>query len=280
MLKHLKSPATSTQIRHLDRLWIYVIAFVIVLFLLGPIFIIIPMSFSDSRFLEFPPRALSLKWYEEYISNPQWRRATMVSIQVAIMTTLLATPIGTAAAYAVRHFVPKSKVIVFGFIVAPMFVPLILLGIGLFFLFARLGVINTLPALAAAHTLLAVPVVMVLVAAGLSTYDLTQEAAARSLGASRFQAFRKVTLPQIRLSVISGALFAFLTSFDEVIVAMFISTGPQSTLTRRMFLQLRDQIDPTIAAICTILIVITVAIVLTTQSLQWRAQSGGRKPEQ
>ena len=147
----------------------------------------------------------------------------------------------------------------------PMIVPIILIGVGAFFLYAKLGLLNTITGLVLAHTILAIPFVLIIMTAGFRTYDMNQELVARSLGASRFVAFVTVTLPQIKFSAISGALLAFLTSFDEVVIALFISGGERATITRRMFNALRDQVDPTIAAISTCLISVSILAVIIFQ---------------
>jgi putative spermidine/putrescine transport system permease protein len=149
----------------------------------------------------------------------------------------------------------------------PLIVPVILIGIGAFFLYAWLGINNTIGGLVLAHTVLAIPLVSITVLSGLKTYDMNQELVARSLGASRARAFLAITMPQIRFSIVSGALFAFNTSFDEAVVSFFISGGETSTLTRRMFSALRDQIDPTIAAISTCLVALSVLLIAMAQML-------------
>jgi putative spermidine/putrescine transport system permease protein len=144
-------------------------------------------------------------------------------------------------------------------------IPVILIAIGSFYIYVQIGLVNTMFGLVVAHTILALPLVIIVVTSAFKSYDMGQEQAARSLGASRFIAFMTVTLPQIRFSVITAALLAFLTSFDEVIIAMFVSGGDNSTLTKNMFNALRDQIDPTIASISTIMIVISSSLVIVTQ---------------
>jgi putative spermidine/putrescine transport system permease protein len=144
-------------------------------------------------------------------------------------------------------------------------VPLILVAIGAFYVYVQLGILYTLAGLVLAHSMLALPLIVIVTMAALQGYDMNQELAARSLGAPRWRAFLTITLPQIRFAVITSALLAFLTSFDEVVVAMFISGGDNSTLTRNMFNALRDQIDPTIASISTVLIVITTALMALAQ---------------
>ena len=177
-----------------------------------------------------------------------------MSVKVAVLTTIVATPVGTAAAYGLHVGGFRLSGVLRLLVLAPLLVPVILTAIGIFYLYARLGLNNTLVGLVLAHTMLALPFVVLSVAAGLRSYDMAQERVARSLGAHWFRAFRSVTLPQIRLPVLSGALLAFIASFDEVIVAFFISGGEMATLPRKMFSALRDQIEPTIAAISTILV--------------------------
>jgi putative spermidine/putrescine transport system permease protein len=150
-------------------------------------------------------------------------------------------------------------------LLTPMVVPVILIGIGVFYAYVKLKLVNTLLGLVLAHCMLAIPVVMLVVGSALKSYDMDQERVARSLGASPLYAFWSVTLPQIKFSVVSGAVLAFLTSFDEIIVAMFVSGGDNSTLTRNMFNALRDQVDPTIAAISTIIVLITSVLLILTQ---------------
>jgi len=250
--------ASDTQVTHLRRLWLYVVGGLVMAFLIAPSLIVIPMSFSASEYLEFPPREWGFRWYENYFFSIEWRDATFVSLRVAFMTLLLATPIGTAAAYGLHVAGFRLAGAIRTLLLMPLMAPLILVAIGCFYLYARLGLNYTITGLVLAHTVLAIPFVMVTVTSGLRTYDMNQEMVARSLGASRLRAFLTITLPQIRFSVVAGALFAFIVSLDEIIVALFISGGENATLTRRMFNALRDQIDPTIAAISTCLIAVSV----------------------
>ncbi len=257
--------ASETQVTHRDRLWLYVLGALVMFFLIAPSLIVIPMSFSDSVYLEFPPRVWSVRWYENYFFSVEWRDATVVSLKVASLTMLLATPLGTAAAYGLQVSRFRLTGLIQIVLLMPLMVPIILVGIGVFYLYAKAGLNYTITGLVLAHSVLAIPFVLVTVMSGLQTYDFNQELAARSLGASRVRAFLTVTLPQIRFSIIAGALFAFITSLDEVIVALFVSGGENATLTRRMFNALRDQIDPTIAAISTCLIVVSVTLLLLAQ---------------
>ncbi|MCA0452101.1 MAG: ABC transporter permease, partial [Proteobacteria bacterium] len=191
--------------------------------------------------------------------------ATATSFKAGVLTMLLATTIGVAAAYGLHSSRTRWSGLIQGLLLTPIVVPVILVGIGVFYVYARLGLVNTLIGIVMAHSMLAVPLVVMIVTSALKSYDANQELVARSLGASRPKAFFLVTLPQIRFSVVTSAVLSFLTSFDEVIVALFVSGGANSTLTRNMFASLRDQIDPTIAAISTLVIVLTSALLLISQ---------------
>jgi putative spermidine/putrescine transport system permease protein len=241
---------------------------VVLVFLIFPTLVVIPMSFSDSSSLEFPPSAWSLRWYRAYFSSSEWMAATLVSARVALLTTLFATILGTAAAYGLHFSRARWAAWARAVLAVPLIMPVILIGIGVFFLYTRLGLVNTTLGLALAHGALAMPFVVVTVSAGLQVFDVSQEMVARSLGASRARAFFTITLPQISFSVLCGSLFALITSLDEVIIAMFVSGGEKATLTRRMFNSLRDAIDPTIAAISTCLILVAICAAVLVQHLQ------------
>lgn len=268
----LNSPASDTQITHKERLWLYLFAGAAMVFLIAPTLIVIPMSFSSSRYLEFPPPGWSLRWYLHYFQSPEWMQATFTSLKAAFFTMLLATTVGVMAAYGLFMSRMRMAKLIYLMLIAPMIVPVILLAVGAFYVYVKLHLLNTILGLVLAHSVLAIPLVLIVVSAGLKGYDVNQEMAARNLGASRLGAFMRVTLPQIRFSVMTAALLAFLTSFDEVVMALFISGGDNSTLTRDMFNSLRDQIDPTITSISTILILISTSLLVAAQLL------GKRRP--
>ena len=270
----LSRPASDTQITHARRLWLYLLCALICIFLMAPSLIVIPMSFSGTKFLRFPPESWSLQWYAAYFGSIEWREATAISFKAAVLTTLLATPAGTMAAYGIHVSRTRFAALLQVVMTMPLMIPVILIGIGVFFLYARIGLNNTLTGLVLAHTILAIPFVVVTVSAGLKSFDMNQEMVARSLGASRARAFFTVTLPQIRFSVLSGALFAFITSLDEVVIAIFVARGDSSTLTRRMFAFLRDQVDPTIAAISSLLIGVSVVLLIVYVILEQRSSRG------
>ncbi|GLR51078.1 ABC transporter permease [Shinella yambaruensis] len=261
----LNTPATSTQVTHGQRLWLYATVALVMTFLVIPCILVIPMSFSDSQYLEFPPRSLSLRWYEAFFTSPEWIQSAVVSLKVAGLTTVLATVLGTLASYGLYKATSLFTPITRGLLMLPMMIPLIFVAIGVFFVYARFGLNNTITGLVLAHTTLAIPFVMIAVGNGLKSFDPNLERAARSLGASPVTAFLTVTLPQIRISVFSGMLFAFVTSFDEVVVSLFVSSGANSTLTKRMFANIRDQVDPTVAAISSMLVALSIVVLIAAQ---------------
>ena len=261
----LDKAASETQITHRSRLWLYVIAALVLAYLLVPTLIVIPMSFSASQYLEFPPRAWSLRWYDAYFSSVSWMQATKTSFKAGLLTSFIATSLGTAAAYGLHGSRFGAAGLVQLVLLAPIIIPVILVGIAVFYAYVQIRLVNSLIGIVLAHTILAIPIVVMIVTSALKSFDMNQERVARSLGASRPKAFLLVTMPQIRFSLLTSAVLSFLTSFDEVIIAMFVSGGENSTLTRNMFNALRDQIDPTIAAISTIMIVVTSLLLALSQ---------------
>ena len=262
----LNNTVSETQIKLKDRIWLYFIALIILFLLVVPSLIVIPMSFSESQYLEFPPKNYSTRWYENYFFSIDWLQATWTSVKVGVLTIFLATPLGIMAAYGLVNSNARLRSILFPIMISPMMVPVILVAIGLFYFYVQFGMVNSILGLVLGHSLIAMPLVLIIVLSALNNYDMNQEKVARSLGASRLRAFFEITLPQIKFSIISASLISFLTSFDEVIISLFVSGGDNSTITRSMFLALRDQIDPTIAAISTILIIISSVFLILTQT--------------
>lgn len=235
-------------------------------FLMLPLLVIVPISFSSARFLSFPPPGFSLRWYQEFFGNPAWMQATKVSLTVAVLTMLIATPLGVAAAYAIANARSRIMRAIHLMLLLPLILPIIILAIGVFFVYAKVGLVATIPGLVLANVMLGLPYVVISVAAGLQSFDATQEMVARSLGMNRLRSFFVVTLPQIKPSVIAGGIFAFISAMDETIVALFISGGQYQPLTKRMFTALRDEIDPTIAAISTLMTAVSFMLVLIATS--------------
>ena len=279
-LSFLNKNVSDTQIKLKNRIWLYLVSFIILFLLIVPSLVVIPMSFSAGQYLEFPPKEWSLRWYENYFFSwkvengfNDWMSATWTSVKVAILTVIMAIPIGTMAAYGLVNGSSRLSKVLFPIFISPMMVPIILVAIGLFYFFVQFKLLNTVTGLVLGHSLVAMPLVLIIVSAGLKNYDMNQEKVARSLGATRFRAFREITLPQIKFSIISASLIAFLTSFDEIIISLFVAGGDNSTITRSMFLSLRDQIDPTIAAISTILIIVSSGLLILVQLLGSKEKS-------
>ncbi|MFT4268720.1 MAG: ABC transporter permease [Xenophilus sp.] len=264
------------------RLWLYLLAAAVVLFLVLPVLIVMPMSFSDSRMLDFPPRGWSLRWYQRFFSAAEWYGSLWVSLRVALCTVLVAVPLGVAAAYGIHQGASRALRRVQLLLMLPLMMPHIILAVGIFYAFSRLAWLGSFGGLVLAHAMLALPFVVVTVLAGLRGFDMSQEQVARSLGCTRLRAFLSVTLPQIRTSVLSGALFAFVTSLDEVIVSLFVSGGDNTTVTKVMFGSLRDEIDPTISTVSTLLVLGSCAIaalgMVPALRSRRRRQAAGRHP--
>jgi putative spermidine/putrescine transport system permease protein len=229
--------------------------------LLLPLLIIVPISFSSARYLQFPPPGWSLQWYRRYLDDPSWIEATFVSLRVATGATMLSLVLGTALAYSVVRGRYRGRVLVERLGSGPMIVPHIIIAIAIYGLFARLRLTGNEAGLILAHTVLAIPFVLAVMSAALRTVDPVLEQAAMSLGVGRIGAIVRVTLPLIRPGIVSAAVLAFLSSFDEVVVALFLS-GTTKTLPKQMFDNIQNEIDPTVAAISVLQIALVVVALL------------------
>ena len=244
----------------------------ILLFLILPLFVVIPISFSSANFLQFPPPGFSLKWYRHFFGSYIWMTAVFNSFKIALMSSFLASLLGVGAAMVLTRYRFRRKNLLFSFLISPMIIPVIIFAIGSFLTFSRLHLIGNYLTIVLAHTVISVPIVLITISASLQVFDRDLEYAALSLGASPFKTFFMVTFPLIKPGVISGALFAFITSFDEVVISFFLSTYRCITLPRLMWSSLREQIDPTIAAASSLLILTAVFLLLTVAILSKRAQ--------
>lgn len=246
-------------------------------FLLLPIILIIPISFSSGSFLNYPLPGLSLKWYAEALRPYPWLSSFRNSLVIALATTVLATALGTLAAVGLQQLQFRLKPLVLGLLISPMVVPLVITALALYFFFASIELLGTFTGMILAHTVLATPFVVITVTATLSRFDPNLIRAAQSLGASPVTAFFKVMLPIIMPGVASGAIFAFITSFDEIVVALFIASPAQFTLPRQLFTGLRDQLDPSIVAVAVMLILLSTLLLIAIEVLRARAErlSGG-----
>jgi len=258
----------------LVSLLLYLAVAVILAWLIIPILIIVPMSFSGARFLSFPPPSWSLRWYEAYLGSSAWMQATRVSFIIAVTSSILATILGTSAAYALNMTSSRLIRSLQMLLLLPLVVPIVITAVGIFLVYAQIGLLASQSGLILANIMLGLPYVVISVLVGLRKFDPAQEMVSRSLGMNHWRTFFYVTLPQIRPSIISGMLFAFISAIDETIVALFISGGQYQTLTKRMFTSLRDEIDPTIAAISSLLTAISF---ITVMLLALNARSSTRK---
>jgi putative spermidine/putrescine transport system permease protein len=239
----------------------YALAGAALVFLMLPIVIVFPISFSSAQSLQFPPPGWSLRWYEAYLNDPVWIDATVRSFRIAGATTILATVLGTLLAFSLVRGTYPGKALVAQVAAAPLIVPTIIYAVAVYALFSRWRVIGSWEAIVLGHTVHALPFVVLIVAAALRTFDPAQEQAAMGLGASRFAAIRRVTLPQIRPAIISAAFLAFITSFDELVIAMFLG-GSRVTLPKKMFDNIQLEIEPTVAVVSVLQIVLVTAVLI------------------
>jgi len=257
--------------RNLGRLMLGIAGGLIIAYLCLPSLFVIPVSLTSGQFIDFPPQGLSLRWYHTYLGSPVWVSATIRSFIVAIGTGILATLLGTAGAFVLVRQPLPGRAAILSLILAPLVLPRIILAVGLFYLYARIGLIGTVLGLVLGHTVLAVPYVVITVMAVLRTYDERLDHAALTLGASRWSTLRYITLPQIRGGIIAGFLFASITSFDELTIALFVSGGSSATLPRQMWNDLLLQVNPTLAAVSTVILVFVTVFILAAETLRRRA---------
>lgn len=250
------------------RLMPSLIVALILLFLALPIFVVFVLSFSSAAYLTFPPPALSFRWYKSYFDDSNWLEATWLSLWVAAAVVALSTALGTLAAIGIVRLPRPMRIVTTALVLSPLVVPGIVVAIGVYYAFSHYGLVGSPIGLVLAHTCLAVPFVVTSVSASLAGIDPRLEHAALSLGATPTATFWQVTLPLIRPGVLVGALFAFITSFDEVIVALFLSGSGAVTLPRRMWDDLRFQLNPTIAAVSTLTIILTGLLLATAHLMR------------
>lgn len=241
-------------------MWLRGYVCLILFIIVAPILVVIPLSFSSQIVFTFPPPGYSMKWYDAFFNNSQWMDGLWNSVTTAVLTAVVATTIGTMAALAVQRLEFPGKKVFANLIVAPMIIPVIVVGIAMYHTFSVYKLTNTIPGLVLAHSILALPIVFVTISASLRGVDRNLELAALSLGSTPIGVFFKITLPLIRSAVIASALFAFITSLDEVVVSIFIAGAKTKTLPIVMWENMRTQVDPTIAAASTLLIVGTIVL--------------------
>lgn len=266
----LTAKRARVGLHHVAYVWSAVVLF----FLIMPLLIVVPISLSSSPYLQFPPPGWSLRWYHAYFSDYVWISSTIRSLKIAGTTTLIATALGTMLAFSVVRGTYPGKAWVLQLSTVPLIVPSIIYSVAVYSLFAKLHLIGDWRGIVLAHTALSIPYVTLIISAALRTFDANLELAAMGLGASRLHAVWRVTLPALRPSVVSAMFLAFIGSFDELVVAMFLG-GSQMTLPKKMFDNIVNEIDPTIAAVS----VLQILLVVAALAAAYKFGAGTREPQ-
>lgn len=257
-----------------ERVWhgmFLVLCGAVFLFLVAPILAIVPLSFNSEPWFSYPLAGFSLRWYHDFFTSERWQSALLNSVMIGAATTVLATVLGTLSALGLSRGRLPFRGLIMGLLISPMIVPVVITSVAMYFFYALANLASTYLGIILAHTALATPFVVITVTATLTGFDHTLTRAAASLGASPALAFRKITLPLILPGVISGALFAFVTSWDEVVVVLFLAGPEQRTLPLQMFDGIREEINPTITAVATLLLVLSIILLISVELLRRRS---------
>jgi len=248
---------TSAQTPKLSLgLWIFTAG--VLFFLFTPVLIALPLSFNPDPFFSYPIRGISLRWYENFLFTDMWRSALKNSAIVGFGTVGVSVPVGILAAIGLSRLGPKVRALGTAFILAPMIVPVVITALGMYFFFSKVGLTNSLFGLILGHSVLATPFVVLIMSATLAGYDHSLTRASASLGARPLRTFLQVTAPILMPGIASSAIFAFVTSFDEVVMVVFLAGVDQSTLTREMWKGIREDINPTILAVAMFMVLVSV----------------------
>ena len=274
--------ALQPYVRLPGRMWHYgfrTYCGMVFIFLIAPLIVIVPLSFNVEPYFTFTPAmmsldpdAFSLRWYQDIIDNEQWLQSAKNSIIIATAATLIATTLGTLAALGLSQPYMPYRSIAMAVLISPMIVPVIISAAGMFFFYSKIGLAQTMPGLILAHAALGTPFVVITVTATLIGFDHSLTRAAASLGATPVTTFFKVIMPLVTPGMISGALFAFITSFDEVVVVFFLAGFEQRTIPRQMWAGIREQISPTILAVATLMVFFSIILLITLEMLRRRSE--------
>ncbi len=256
-----------------EQVVLWLVAVPVIVFLVAPVMIVIVVSFSGSEYLQFPPPSLSLQWHQRFWGGTGWRAATMVSLELAGLATVLATACGVTAAIALTRGRFPGRGAVYGLLLSPMIIPTIITAIGYFFLARKLKLVGSVPGMAVGEALLSLPIVVIIVTATLQGFDRRLEHAALNLGAGPWYTFRRVTLPLIAPGVVSASLFAFLAAFDDLLIPLFLGGIRAQTLTVRIWSGLQVELDTTIAAVSAFFVAVTTAVLSVSALLTRRRAS-------
>ena len=272
-----KLPSYTTTGEYIWHYCYLIICGLIFLFLIFPILVIVPLSFNAIPYFSFTdkmialdPEGYSVRWYIEFLNSLNWQGAIKNSFIIAFFSTIISTFLGTLAALGLSRPNFPFKTTIMGILISPMVVPLIISAVGMFFFYSRIGLQGTFVGVILAHAALATPFVVITVTATLVGFDRSLTRSAATLGASPTRTFFKITVPLIAPGVISGGLFAFITSFDEVVVILFVGSYSQRTIPWQMFSGIREQISPTILAVATILTTLSILMLTATELLRRR----------
>lgn len=267
----MRTTGPGSWVGRIGRVSFRTFCVLVLLFLAAPVVIVIPLAFSSAEFLRFPPPSYSLRWFNNFFSRRDWLEAALNSFKIGLLTTGLATVLGTATAYGLvrGRFARKDRL--YAFFISPMVVPSIVFALALYYFFSKLRMVGNMWSLVLGHTVLALPSVIVVLSASLQSVDYALEQAAMIHGATRLRTFREVTLPLILPGVITGALFAFLVSFDDLLIALFLSGSKAVTLPKRMWDGVRLEIDPTVAAVALLVMLVPTVILVASTLLRRRA---------
>jgi putative spermidine/putrescine transport system permease protein len=258
-------------------------AYGVLFFLIAPLLVVIPLSFNAEPYFSFTdkmltlqPDGFSLRWYRDIAENPQWLEAMRNSVIIGLCSTALATVLGTLAAMGLARSNMPFRDFFMALLISPLIVPIVISAAGMYFFYSTIGLAQTTLGIILAHTALGVPFVVITMTATLSGFDNNLIRASASLGADPVTTFFRVTLPLVAPGMISGALFAFAASFDEVVTVLFLGGPEQRTIPRQMWSGIREQISPTILAVATLLIVFSTLLLLTVEMLRrWNAPAKG-----
>lgn len=261
----------------LNRIVLAVCAIAVLVFLCLPVLIVVPMSFSDSTSLRFPPQGFSMRWYTQVFDDPRWVRAMQTSLVLALMSSTLALVLGGLAAYGLVRGRFFGRMAIQSNFVAPMIIPSVITAVALYFALARIGLLGSFAGLLLGHALLGVPYVVLIMAVAIRSFDSRIEEVAFTLGASWFTMFRRILVPNLLPSTAAAWIFAFVTSFDEVVITSFIA-GTHETVPKRMFNDLVLQVNPSITAIATLLIAGSVALMAAAAALVRRSRLAASLP--
>jgi len=263
----------------LEKTWYYtfrVMCGLIFFFLMAPIIVIIPLGFNSIPFFTYPMEGFSFRWYGEIFGDSPisilWQRSIVNSVIIAVSATILASTLGTLAALGLTRADFPLKSLVMAILISPIIVPIVVTAIGMFYFYAKIGLASTLTGIILAHTALGVPFVVITVSATLAGFDHNMLRAGAILGAGPLMVFRKVTLPIITPGLASGGLFAFATSWDEIVVVLFLASTEQHTVPRRMWSGIRELLSPTIIAAATLLIIVSICLMLSMEALRRRGE--------